>query len=146
MSQEFEALLLTKNDAGQNASWARLSETDLMDGNVTVRVTHSTINYKDGLAVTGKAPVVRRWPMIPGIDFAGVVETSADPAFKPGDRVVLNGWGLGETHLGGYAQLARVKSDWLVPLRRAFPRLKPWLSAPLAIRLCLPLWPSKRTP
>ena len=87
-----------------------------MEGDVTVRVTHSTINYKDGLAITGKAPVVRRWPMIPGIDFAGAVETSSHPEFKPGDEVVLNGWGLGETHLGGYSQYARVKGDWLVPL------------------------------
>lgn len=116
MSQEFEALLLSKTEGGQNASWARLAASDLMDGDVTVRVTHSTINYKDGLAVTGKAPVVRRWPMIPGIDFAGVVEASENEAFKPGELVVLNGWGLGEAHLGGYSQLARVKGDWLVPL------------------------------
>jgi acrylyl-CoA reductase (NADPH) len=88
----------------------------LMDGDVTVRVTHSTINYKDGLSITGKAPVVRRWPMIPGIDFAGAVETSSHPDFKPGDKVLLNGWGAGETHLGGYAQYARVKGDWLIPV------------------------------
>jgi len=87
-----------------------------MEGDVTVRVTHSTVNYKDGLAITGRAPVVRRWPMIPGIDFAGRVETSEHPEFKPGDLVVLNGWGTGETHLGAYAQKARVKGDWLVPL------------------------------
>ena len=116
MPLEFDALLLTKTDAGQNAAWTRLSEADLMEGDVTVRVTHSTVNYKDGLAITGKAPVVRRWPMIPGIDFAGVVEASSHPDFKPGDSVVLNGWGLGETHLGGYSQYARVKGDWLVPL------------------------------
>jgi acrylyl-CoA reductase (NADPH) len=87
-----------------------------MDGDVTVRVTHSTVNYKDGLAVTGKAPVVRRFPMIPGIDFAGVVESSSHPDWQPGDAVVLNGWGVGEAHLGGYGQKARVKGDWLVPL------------------------------
>ena len=87
-----------------------------MEGDVTVRVTHSTVDYKDGLAITSKAPVVRRWPMVPGIDFAGVVETSSNPEFKPGDAVILNGWGLGETHLGGYAQYARVKGGWLVPL------------------------------
>ncbi len=86
-----------------------------MDGDVTVRVTHSTVNYKDGLAITGKAPVVRRFPMIPGIDFAGTVEASSHPDCKPGDAVVLNGWGVGETHLGGYAQRARVKGDWLIP-------------------------------
>jgi acrylyl-CoA reductase (NADPH) len=87
-----------------------------MDGDVTVRVSHSTVNYKDGLAITGKSPVVRRFPMIPGIDFAGVVETSGHADFKAGDAVVLTGWGVGETHLGGYAQKARVKGDWLVPL------------------------------
>jgi len=85
-----------------------------MEGYVTVRVSHTTINYKDGLALTGKAPVVRRWPMIPGIDFVGVVETSSHAEFKPGDEVILNGWGVGETHFGGYAGKARVKGDWLV--------------------------------
>lgn len=116
----FGAFLLTKTDQGQNLTWAELSDSDLMDGDVTVRVTHSTINYKDGLALTGKAPVVRRWPMIPGIDFAGTVETSSHPDFSAGDAVILNGWGLGETHLGGYAQRARVKGDWLVPQPRVF--------------------------
>ncbi len=116
MTKAFEALLLTKSDAGQSAAFSELTEADLMEGDVTVKVTHSTINYKDGLAITGKAPIVRRWPMVPGIDFAGVVESSTHPEFKPGDEVVLNGWGTGETHLGGYAQLARVKGDWLVPL------------------------------
>ncbi len=122
MTKEFEALLLTKTEAGQAATWSRLTEADLMEGDVTVRVTHSTVNYKDGLAITGKAPVVRRWPMIPGIDFAGTVDTSSHPDFKPGDEVVLNGWGLGETHLGGYSQYARVKGDWLVPLPQALSR------------------------
>src|SRR6187399_229627 len=87
-----------------------------MDGDVTVRVEYSTINYKDGLAITGKAPVVRRFPMIAGIDFAGTVESSANAAWKPRDKVILNGWGCGETHLGAYAEKARVKGDWLVPL------------------------------
>ncbi len=114
--EQFEALLLTKTDSGQNAAFSQLTGADFMDGDVTVRVTHSTVNYKDGLAMTGKAPVVRRWPMIPGIDFAGIVESSSHPEFKPGDEVVLNGWGTGETHLGGYAQYSRVKGDWLVPL------------------------------
>ncbi len=112
--QRFKALVLTKGDKGPVPAWSELGETDLMDGDVTVRVSHSTINYKDGLAITGKAPVVRRWPMIPGIDFAGKVTQSGHAAFKPGDEVILNGWGVGETHLGGYAQLARVKGDWLV--------------------------------
>jgi acrylyl-CoA reductase (NADPH) len=87
-----------------------------MDGDVTVRVSHSTVNYKDGLAITGKAPVVRRFPMIPGVDLAGVVEASSHAEFRPGDEVILNGWGLGETHLGAYAEKARVKGDWLIPL------------------------------
>jgi acrylyl-CoA reductase (NADPH) len=116
MLQQFEALLLTKTDAGPSAAWTQISESDLMEGDVTVRVTHSTVNYKDGLAITGKAPVVRRWPMIPGIDFSGEVDASSHRDFKPGDKVVLTGWGVGETHLGGYSQYARVKGDWLVPL------------------------------
>jgi acrylyl-CoA reductase (NADPH) len=116
----FKGLLLTKGEAGPAAAWTELTDADLMDGDVTVRVSHSTINYKDGLAITGKAPVVRRWPMIPGIDFTGDVITSNNPAFKPGDAVILNGWGVGETHLGGYAERARVKGDWLVPRPAAF--------------------------
>ena len=122
MTQDFEALFLTKTEAGQTAAWSRLTEADLMEGDVTVRVTHSTVNYKDGLAITGKAPVVRRWPMIPGIDLAGVVEASAHPEFKPGDEVVLNGWGMSETHFGGYTQYNRVKGDWLVPLPQGLTR------------------------
>ncbi|WP_336809650.1 acrylyl-CoA reductase (NADPH) [Bosea sp. MMO-172] len=112
----FKALVATKGETGPNLAFTDFAESDLMEGDVTVRVTHSTVNYKDGLAVTGKAPVVRRWPMIPGIDFAGRVETSDHPDFKPGDLVVLNGWGTGETHLGAYAQKSRVKGDWLVSL------------------------------
>jgi putative quinone oxidoreductase, YhdH/YhfP family len=111
---QFKALLLTKSPEGQRAHWTELSDADLMPGDVTVRITHSTINYKDGLALTGKAPVVRRWPMIPGIDFAGVVTDSSHPDFDTGDEVILNGWGLGETHYGGYAEYARVNGDWLV--------------------------------
>jgi acrylyl-CoA reductase (NADPH) len=112
----FKAIEIEKTDSGQQVALADFDEQDLMEGDVTVRVEWSTVNYKDGLAVTGKAPVVRRWPMIAGIDLAGVVESSSDPAWKPGDKVVVNGWGLGETHLGGYAQKARVKGDWLVRL------------------------------
>jgi acrylyl-CoA reductase (NADPH) len=112
----FKAVLVEKDESGQKVSLRDFDESDLMDGDVTVRVTHSTLNYKDGLALTGKAPVVRRFPMIPGIDFAGTVESSTHPDFKSGDAVVLNGWGLGETHLGGYAEKARVKGDWLIRL------------------------------
>src|SRR4051812_35165557 len=112
----FKAIVVEKGEGGQSAALKEFDEGGLMDGDVTVRVTHSTVNYKDGLALTGKAPVVRRFPMIPGIDFAGVVESSSHPEFKPGDAVVLNGWGTGETHLGGYGEKSRVKGDWLVPL------------------------------
>jgi acrylyl-CoA reductase (NADPH) len=110
------AIVVEKTDAGQSVALKTFEEADLMDGDVTVRVTHSTLNYKDGLALTGRGPVVRRFPMIPGIDFAGVVERSDSDAFKPGDAVILNGWGTGETHLGAYAEKSRVKADWLVPL------------------------------
>ena len=112
--QSFKALVLTKGEKSPHVMWSELTEADLMEGDVTVRVSHSTLNYKDGLALTGRAPVVRRWPMIAGIDFAGTVTVSSHAGFKPGDEVVLNGWGLGETHLGGFAQVARVKGDWLV--------------------------------
>lgn len=112
----FKAIVVEKSEGGQQVGLADFDEANLMDGDVTVRVEWSTVNYKDGLALTGKAPVVRRFPMIPGIDFAGTVESSSHPQWKPGDRVILNGWGAGETHLGGYAEKARVKGDWLVPL------------------------------
>ena len=112
----FKAIVIEKSDSGQIVSLADFDETKLMEGDVTVGVEWSTVNYKDGLAVTGKAPVVRRWPMIAGVDLAGTVESSAHPDWKPGDKVILNGWGLGETHLGAYAQKARVKGDWLVRL------------------------------
>ncbi len=117
---KFKALVASKTDDGQRVDWAELRPDDLMDGDVLVRVTHTTINYKDGLAITGRAPIVRRWPLIPGIDLAGTVETSSHAEFNPGDKVVLNGWGIGETHHGGYAELARVNGDWLVPLPQAF--------------------------
>ena len=112
----FKAILIRKTDDGQSVGLADFDENDLMDGDVTVRVEWSCLNYKDGLALTGKAPVVRRFPMIPGIDFVGMVEASDHPDWKPGDRVILNGWGLGEIHLGAYGEKARVKGDWLVPL------------------------------
>ncbi|MGA3139290.1 MAG: MDR family oxidoreductase [Xanthobacteraceae bacterium] len=112
----FRAIVIDKSAAGQDVRLAEFDENDLMEGDVTVAVDWSTVNYKDGLALTGKAPVVRRFPMIPGIDFAGTIESSSHPAWKAGDKVVLNGWGLGETHLGAYAEKARVKGDWLVRL------------------------------
>ena len=112
----FKAIVIDKGDAGQTVRLADFDEKDLMEGDVTVRPEWSTLNYKDGLAITGKAPVVRRFPMIAGIDFAGTVESSSHPAWKAGDKVILNGWGLGETRLGAYAQKARVKGDWLVRL------------------------------
>ena len=110
----FKALVVTKPDTGYVCQFADFDERDLMEGDVTVRVTHSTVNYKDGLAITGKSPVVRRFPMIPGIDFAGEVTQSTHKDWSVGDHVILNGWGVGETHLGGYAQTARIKGDWLV--------------------------------
>jgi acrylyl-CoA reductase (NADPH) len=112
--QRFKALVVSKGEAGQSVDWKELTQDELMEGDVTVRVSHSTINYKDGLGITGKAPVIRRWPMVPGIDLAGEVVSSSNPEFKAGDAVILNGWGLGETHYGGYAQMARVKGEWLV--------------------------------
>jgi acrylyl-CoA reductase (NADPH) len=112
----FKAIRIDKADKGTTAALTQFDEADLMEGDVTVAVEWSTLNYKDGLAVTGKAPVVRRFPMIAGIDFAGTVEQSAHPGWKAGDKVVCTGWGLGETHLGAYAEKARVKGDWLVRL------------------------------
>lgn len=112
----FKAIRIDKSDSGQSVAITDFDEADLMDGDVTVRTEWSTVNYKDGLALTGKVPVVRRFPMIPGIDLAGTVETSSHADWKPSDQVVLNGWGVGETHLGGYAEKARLKGDWLVPL------------------------------
>ena len=113
------AILLEKSDTAVNARVAALEDAALPEGDVTVRIAHSTLNYKDGLAITNRAPVVRKWPMVPGIDFAGTVEASAHPDWKPGDAVVLNGWGVGETHWGGLAQKARVSGDWLVALPAA---------------------------
>jgi acrylyl-CoA reductase (NADPH) len=112
----FKALRIDKADKGTTAKVAQFDEAELMDGDVTVAVEWSTLNYKDGLALTGKAPVVRRFPMIAGIDFAGTVESSSNPNWKAGDKVVCNGWGMGETHLGAYAEKARVNGAWLVKL------------------------------
>jgi acrylyl-CoA reductase (NADPH) len=112
----FKAIVIEKGDGGQKASLTDFDEADLMDGDVAVRVEWSTVNYKDGLALTGKAPVVRRFPMIAGIDLAGTVESSSHRQWRLGDRVIVNGWGLGETHFGGFAEKARVKGNWLVGL------------------------------
>ena len=112
----FHGFLLTKTDDGQSLDWTTIDESDLMDGDVTVDVTHSSLNFKDGLAITGSSPVVRHWPMIPGIDFVGRVRESTHPDHAVGDVVILNGWGVGETHLGGYAEVARVPGDWLVAM------------------------------
>ncbi len=116
---DFKALTLSRGEGGVRVSWERLREADLMDGDVTVRVTHSTINYKDGLALTGKLPGMRL-PLIPGIDLSGTVVSSTNAEFTTGDDVILNGWGCGERHHGGYAEMARVKGDWLVKRPAAF--------------------------
>src|ERR1700752_4469926 len=114
MAETFKALVVDRDsDKKQFVEVRDLTLADLMEGDVIVRVRHSTVNYKDGLAITGKLPVVRRWPMIPGIDFCGEVVSSENPEFKPGDEVILNGWGVGETHYGAYAKFARVKSECL---------------------------------
>jgi acrylyl-CoA reductase (NADPH) len=124
----FKAIVIDKAEAGQSVGLKDFDDKDLMDGDVTVGVEWSTVNYKDGLAVTGKAPVVRRFPMIAGVDFAGTVAASSHPGWKPGDKVIANGWGLGETHLGAYGEKARVKGDWLV-------RLPPSMSARQAMAI-----------
>jgi len=112
----FKAVMLAKQDAAFHASVTQVDEKDLPEGDVTLRIDYSTINYKDGLAITNASPVVRKFPMVPGIDGAGVVEESRHPAWKPGDKVILNGWGVGETHWGCLAQKARLSGDWLVRL------------------------------
>jgi acrylyl-CoA reductase (NADPH) len=116
----FKAIVINKDDKGYRAELGQLEESALPAGDVRVRVHYSTLNYKDGLAITGKGPVVRSFPMVPGIDFAGEVLESTSPEFKVGDTVLLNGWGVGEGHWGGLAQQARVKADWLIPLPKGF--------------------------
>jgi acrylyl-CoA reductase (NADPH) len=120
MKNRFHAIMIRKNGDTQTAENVELGLDDLMEGDVVVSVSHSTVNYKDGLAITGRSPVVRKFPMIPGIDLAGTVETSSHAGFKPGDKVLLNGFGLSETHYGGYSEVARVKGDWLVKLPSGF--------------------------
>ena len=119
----FKAILIEKDEQGYRAALKDVDDAQLPAGpeaNVTVKVAASTLNYKDGLAITGKSPVVRKFPMVPGIDLAGTVEASSHPDWQPGDRVVLNGWGVGENHWGGLAERARLNGDWLVPLPLAF--------------------------
>ncbi len=116
----FKGILINKDDNGYRAELTDIDDAQLPEGNVTVRVSHSTLNYKDGLAITGKGPIVRQFPMVPGVDLAGTVEDSSDPDFKPGNQVVLNGWGVGEGHWGGLAERARVQGKWLIPLPSAF--------------------------
>jgi acrylyl-CoA reductase (NADPH) len=116
----FSAILIEKNDQGQTVGLTSLDEAQLPDGDVSVEVEYSTLNFKDGLAITGKSPVVRKFPMVPGIDLAGVVTDSRHADWQQGDRVILNGWGVGETHWGGLAQRARLDGDWLVPLPSNF--------------------------
>ncbi|GFM64094.1 oxidoreductase [Pseudomonas cichorii] len=116
----FKGILINKDEQGYRASLADIDESSLPPGDVTVRVSSSTLNYKDALAITGASPVVRSFPMVPGIDLAGTVESSESPEFKVGDQVLLNGWGVGEAHWGGLAARARLKSQWLIPLPEAF--------------------------
>ena len=116
----FKAILVKKDDQGYRAELAQVDEASLPEGDVKVKVLYSTLNYKDGLAITGKGPVVRSFPMVPGIDFAGEVLESSHPDFKVGDMVLLNGWGVGEGHWGGLGQMARVKADWLISLPKGF--------------------------
>jgi acrylyl-CoA reductase (NADPH) len=114
MTENFRALQVSKSEQGQRVVFVSLSEADLMEGDVTVAVSHSSVNYKDGLAITGKAPIIRKYPLIPGVDFAGTVTKSSHRNWKPGDQVILNGWGVGEQHHGGFSEMARVSGDWLV--------------------------------
>jgi len=116
----FKGILIEKDESGYRAGLRDIDESQLPEGDVTVRVSHSTLNYKDGLAITGKGPVVRKFPMVPGIDLVGTVEASSHPGYKPGDAVLLNGWGVGEGHWGGLAQKARLNGNWLVPLPASF--------------------------
>jgi len=116
----FSGILIDKDESGQTVALQQIDEAQLPEGDVSIEVEYSTLNYKDGLAITGMSPVVRKFPMVPGIDLAGVISESRHPEWKAGDRVVLNGWGVGETHWGGLAQKARLKGDWLVALPGAF--------------------------
>ncbi len=116
----FKGILIEKDEAGYRAALKDIDESQLPEGDVTIRVSVSTLNYKDALAITGRGPVVRRFPMVPGIDLVGTVEESSNAEYKVGDQVLLNGWGVGEVHWGGLAEKARLKGDWLVPLPAQF--------------------------
>jgi acrylyl-CoA reductase (NADPH) len=116
----FSGILISKTEAGQKVELTQIDEAQLHEGDVTIDVEYSTLNFKDGLALTGKSPIVRRWPLVPGIDLAGTVSESSSSEWKKGDKVVLNGWGVGESHSGGLAQKARLKGEWLTPLQKAF--------------------------
>ena len=120
----FRAIRADKTEQGQNVRFAEMSEDELMPGDVTLQVTHSGVNYKDGLALSGKSPVIRRFPMVLGVDCAGIVLQSTHAHIKPGDEVVLTGFGLSETHFGGYAERARVKGDWLLHLPTGLTRAR----------------------
>jgi acrylyl-CoA reductase (NADPH) len=140
-TSKFRALMLTRPQDENEASIVQLAESDLPDGDVLVRVKYSTVNYKDGMAISGKAhrQVVQFFPFVPGVDFSGVVESSDSPRFKPGDEVILNGWGVGEKHWGGFAQKARVRSEWLVPLPKGMTLRQAMAhgSAGLSAMLCI---------
>jgi len=116
----FKGIMIEKDGAGYRAAVKTIDDKELPEGDVTVRVSHSSLNYKDGLAITGRGPVVRKFPMVPGVDLVGTVEETSHPAYRIGDSVVLNGFGVGESHWGGLAQKARLNGDWLVPLPAAF--------------------------
>ncbi len=135
----FKALVLTQLDRQTQADVKLLPESDLPEGEVLVEVSYSSLNYKDGLAITGLGKIIREFPMVPGIDFAGVVSESADPRFQPGDEVILTGWGVGENHWGGMAEKARVKADWLVPMPKGCDGAKAMMigTAGLTAMLCV---------
>jgi acrylyl-CoA reductase (NADPH) len=116
----FSAIVIDKIDETQTVTLSQIDEANLPEGDVTIDVSYSTLNYKDGLAITGKSPIARKFPMVPGIDLVGTVRESSNAAWKAGDQVILNGWGVGEGHWGGLAQVARLKGEWLVPLPSAF--------------------------
>src|SRR2546421_1878863 len=120
MSATFNAILTTEVDSKPSSALHHLSDEDLPDGDVTITVAYSSLNYKDGLTLTGALPLIRRYPMVCGVDLAGTVEQSSTPRFRPGVQVVVNGYGLGETHWGGYSQRQRLHSEWLVPIPQAF--------------------------
>ncbi|KPC21223.1 Oxidoreductase [Pseudomonas savastanoi pv. glycinea] len=131
----FKGILIDKDEAGYRVNLTDIDEAQLPAGDVTINVSHSTLNYKDALAITGQSPIVRSFPMVPGIDLAGTVQASDTPEYKVGDNVLLNGWGVGEGHWGGLAQKARLKSEWLIPFRHRY-SCQAWLSGDCLHRAC----------